>query len=70
VHPDGEIIGTERTREELRALMNGDQGTAAGYGDLATPCRDRLTRTGSKARLPTRSATNDFLSRRVVPIEY
>ena len=26
---------TERTREELRALMNGDLGTAAGRGDLA-----------------------------------
>ena len=29
-----EISAPERTREELRALMNGDLGTAAGRGDL------------------------------------
>ena len=28
------LSAPERTREELRALMNGDLGTAAGRGDL------------------------------------
>src|ERR1700733_2691094 len=28
------LSAPERTREELRALMNGDMGTAAGRGDL------------------------------------
>ncbi len=33
-HPDAETIAPERTREELRALMNGDLGTADGRSDL------------------------------------
>ncbi len=28
------LSAPERTREELRALMNGEPGTAAGRGDL------------------------------------
>ena len=47
------LSAPERTREELRALMNGELGTAAGRGDLVrlAPRRSRKSRQStSRAR--------------------
>ena len=48
------LSAPERTREELRALMNGELGTAAGRGELVRLALRRSSRRRSREKSATR----------------